>query len=94
MAARAEKPAGSPYHPEIEKKLEDQSPSTKLVALVLQRRSELLIDDIETHTLLPRSTVRYALDNLQAAGLVEAEINYRDPRMKRYIWLSSGFTDQ
>lgn len=62
----------------------DLPASAKLVARVLEHEGPLNGTALAAETRLPPRTVRYAVDRLEAAGVVEASVSLRDAREKRY----------
>lgn len=60
------------------------TPSAKLVHVLLQRESPLTQSQLVDRTKLSPRTVRSALDQLEAAGLVTKEICLRDARKRVY----------
>lgn len=60
------------------------SPSAKLVYVVLRSNGTLDQDGIARRTLLPKRTVRYALDKLESTGLIEEEPGVHDARRRHY----------
>lgn len=69
---------------ERRERLETLSPSAKFVYVVLQSEGTLDQDEIVQRTLLPKRTVRYALDKLERADLVSEEPGVTDARRRRY----------
>lgn len=65
-------------------RLTELSPSAKFVYSVLHREGTLTQDEITEQTLLPKRTVRYALDKLSKGDLVEAKCGVKDARTRRY----------
>lgn len=65
-------------------RLNDLSPSTKFVYAVLESRELLAQDEIVSRTLLPKRTVRYALQKLESANLIEEDNGVHDARRRRY----------
>lgn len=65
-------------------RLKELPPSAKLIAKVLEIDSPLTHTELVEESLLPDRTVRYALDRLERAGLVDARTNYRDTRKQLY----------
>lgn len=59
-------------------------PSAKLVAMTLDRSAALPQGQIAEETLLPDRTVRYALNRLDEAGLIETEFDLSDARRQLY----------
>lgn len=64
--------------------LRDLSPSAKLVYVVLLSHGTLDQDGIASRTLLPKRTIRYALDKLEAEDLVEVDHCVDDARRRWY----------
>lgn len=64
--------------------LVDLSPSAKLVAKTLEYEGESTQSALAESTLLPSRTVRYALDQLEEAGLVSSRISFVDARKRIY----------
>ncbi|MFC7238947.1 hypothetical protein ACFQS4_12050 [Saliphagus sp. GCM10025317] len=65
-------------------RLEDLSPSAKLVYLVLANEQKMSRKALEGHTLLSGRTVRHALSMLRDENLVEQEVDIRDVRINLY----------
>ncbi|WP_135822209.1 MarR family transcriptional regulator [Halostella litorea] len=76
----------SPFSTRTESTLRDEAPSTKLVAYALKQRDDLTIDGLSECTLLPPRTIRYALQNLEEAELIDTEQCLTDARRKSYRW--------
>lgn len=74
---------------ELEEWLEDPSPSTKLVVKVLENHGSLTQKEIIRHSRLHGRTVRYALENLECAGIVEKSVCIDDARQNQYQLLTS-----
>lgn len=70
--------------PEFRSQLRDLPPSAKLVAKVLDLNAPLDQAQLADETLLPDRTVRYALAQLEDAGLVTAQITLQDARKHVY----------
>jgi DNA-binding MarR family transcriptional regulator len=64
--------------------LRDLPPSAKLVAKTLEYEGDLTQSDLVESTLLPDRTVRYALRELESAGLVTSRISFVDARQRIY----------
>ena len=64
--------------------LVDLSPSAKLVAKTLEYEGESTQSALAESTLLTPRTVRYALDQLEEAGLVSSRISFVDARKRIY----------
>ncbi|ELY77451.1 MarR family transcriptional regulator [Natrinema gari] len=79
----------SPFSTRTESTLRDEAPSTKLVAYVLKEQDDLTIDGLSQCTLLPPRTVRYALQHLEEAELIDTEQCPTDARRKSYCWRST-----
>lgn len=76
----------SPFtDPESRDRLRDLPPSAKLVAKVLEDAEPLSQGDLVEASLLPDRTVRYALNRLQDAELVDARYSFRDARKQVYF---------
>lgn len=65
-------------------RLVELPPSAKLVYKVLEAEGQLTQSRLADETLLPKRTVRYALTQLEAADVVEADIYIPDARKKLY----------
>lgn len=70
---------------EYRERLRELPPSAKLVAKVLESASPLTHAELAEESLLPDRTVRYALDRLEGAGLVDARLSFRDARKRVYF---------
>lgn len=68
----------------LREQLVELSPSAKYVFKVLEYNGTLTQSELAERTLLPKRTIRYALDKLEAAGLVEEAIDSRDARCRMY----------
>lgn len=68
----------------LREQLVELSPSAKYVFKVLEYNGTLTQSELAERTLLPKRTIRYALDKLEAAGLVEKAIDSRDARCRMY----------
>lgn len=73
-------------------RLSDQSPSAKLVFLVLERHGSLTQREICDESLLTARTARYALSRLEEEGLIEERISFRDARQRIYSLSTAGET--
>jgi len=62
----------------------DQPPSAKLVYIVLEQKGPMTQKKLIEESLLPGRTVRYALKQLEDAGLLEEEFHFADGRQKLY----------
>lgn len=64
--------------------LADLPPSAKLVAKTLERSDPMSQGCLAEETLLPDRTVRYALERLDDAGVLEAHHDLSDARRQLY----------
>lgn len=71
--------------PEFRDRLRDLPPSAKLVAKVLEGRQPLSQGQLAEESLLPDRTVRYALNRLAGANLVESRYSFTDARKQVYF---------
>lgn len=71
-------------HPEFRTQLRDLPPSAKLVAKVLDVTAPLDRAQLAEETLLPDRTIRYALNRLEDADLVTAQVSLQDARKQVY----------
>ena len=62
----------------------DLPPSAKLVAKVLDYNDTLTQSELAEETLLPPRTVRYALNRLEEAGVVDSRFSFSDARKRIY----------
>lgn len=62
----------------------DLPPSAKLVAKVLDYNDTLTQSELAKETLLPPRTVRYALNRLEDAGVVDSRFSFSDARKRIY----------
>jgi DNA-binding MarR family transcriptional regulator len=62
----------------------DLPPSAKLVAKVLEYNGTLTQSQLSDETLLPPRTVRYALNRLEEAGVVDSRFSFADARKRIY----------
>ena len=70
---------------EFRERLRELPPSAKLVAKVLETESPLSQGKLAEESLLPDRTVRYALNRLTDAGLVDSRYSFRDARKQVYF---------
>ncbi|MBP2251570.1 DNA-binding MarR family transcriptional regulator [Halarchaeum solikamskense] len=70
---------------EFRERLRDLPPSAKLVAKVLETEEPLSQGQLAEESLLPDRTVRYALNRLDEAGLVDSRYSFRDARKQVYF---------
>jgi len=70
---------------DFERRLRELPPSAKLVAKVLEGEAPLAQGQLADETLLPDRTVRYALNRLQDAELVDARYDFQDTRKQLYF---------
>ena len=59
-------------------------PSAKLVAKVLEYNDTMTQQQLAEETLLPARTVRYALNRLDEAGVVDSRFSFADARKRLY----------
>lgn len=71
-------------HPGFRTRLQDLPPSAKLIAKVLDVNEPLDQAQLAEETLLPDRTIRYALNQLEEADLVTAQVNLQDARKHIY----------
>jgi DNA-binding transcriptional ArsR family regulator len=71
--------------PDVRERLRELPPSAKLVAKVLDGSDPLSQGQLAEESLLPDRTVRYALNRLEDAGLVDARYSFRDARKQVYF---------
>ena len=62
----------------------DLPPSAKLVAKVLDYNDTLTQSELADETLLPPRTVRYALNRLEEAEVVDSRFSFSDARKRLY----------
>ena len=62
----------------------DLPPSAKLVAKVLEYNGTLTQSQLAEETMLPPRTVRYALNRLENAHVVESRFSFSDARKRLY----------
>ena len=62
----------------------EMPPSAKLVAKALEYNGQLTQSAIAEETLLPPRTVRYALNRLEEADVVESRFSFTDARKRIY----------
>jgi len=70
---------------EFRERLRELPPSAKLVAKVLETEDPLSQGQLAEESLLPDRTVRYALNRLDEAGLVDSRYSFRDARKQVYF---------
>ncbi|MFB6153930.1 MAG: winged helix-turn-helix domain-containing protein [Halodesulfurarchaeum sp.] len=70
---------------EFRERLRELPPSAKLVAKVLETESPLSQGQLAEESLLPDRTVRYALNRLNEAELVDSRYSFRDARKQVYF---------
>lgn len=70
--------------PEFRDRLRELPPSAKLVAKVLEGSRPLSQGQVAEESLLPDRTVRYALNRLGEADLVESRYSFHDARKQVY----------
>ena len=69
---------------EYRDRLRELPPSAKLVAKVLEGDAPLSQGGLAEESLLPDRTVRYALNRLEEAGLVDSRYSFTDARKQVY----------
>lgn len=69
---------------EFRERLRELPPSAKLVAKVLESEDPLSQGQLAEESLLPDRTVRYALNRLNEADLVDSRYSFRDARKQVY----------
>lgn len=70
---------------EYRDRLRELPPSAKLIAKVLEVESPLPHARLAEESLLPDRTVRYALERLEGADLVDSRMSFRDARKRVYF---------
>ena len=70
---------------EFRERLRELPPSAKLVAKVLETEDPPSQGQLAEESLLPDRTVRYALNRLDEAGLVDSRYSFRDARKQVYF---------
>ncbi|WP_436901383.1 MarR family transcriptional regulator [Halovenus halobia] len=78
------KPRQTLSEEEYRKRLRELPPSAKLVAKILETDGPLSQGQLAEESLLPDRTVRYALNRLEDAGLVESRYSVQDARKQVY----------
>ena len=71
--------------PQFRERLQELPPSAKLVAKVLETESPLSQGQLADESLLPDRTVRYALNRLDEADLVQSRYSFQDARKQVYF---------
>ncbi|MFD1511869.1 MarR family transcriptional regulator [Halomarina rubra] len=71
--------------PEFREQLRELPPSAKLVAKVLEGEAPLSQGELAEESLLPDRTVRYALNRLADADLVDSRYSFHDARKQVYF---------
>lgn len=85
MATNTEPTTASAYTNEtFRERLRELPPSAKLVAKVLETDAPSSQGDLVEASLLPDRTVRYALNRLEEAGLVDCRYSLTDARKQLY----------
>ena len=85
MSTTTEAGSNSPYgHESFRERLRELPPSAKLVAKVLETDAPLSQGELVEATLLPDRTVRYALNRLGDADLVDSKHSLMDARKQVY----------
>jgi DNA-binding MarR family transcriptional regulator len=69
---------------EFDERLRELPPSAKLVAKVLETDAPLSQREVAEESLLPDRTVRYAINRLEKAELVESRYSFHDARKRVY----------
>jgi DNA-binding transcriptional ArsR family regulator len=69
---------------EFRERLRELPPSAKLVAKVLETEAPLSQGQLAEESLLPDRTVRYALNRLGEADLVDSRYSFQDARKQVY----------
>jgi len=69
---------------EFDERLRELPPSAKLVAKVLETDAPLSQRELAEESLLPDRTVRYAINRLEEAELVESRYSFHDARKRVY----------
>jgi DNA-binding MarR family transcriptional regulator len=70
---------------QFRERLRELPPSAKLVAKVLETEAPLSQGRLAEESLLPDRTVRYALNRLEEADLVDSRYSFRDARKQVYF---------
>ena len=71
--------------PEFRDTLRELPPSAKLVAKVLEDTKPLSQGQLAEESLLPDRTVRYALNRLEEAELIDSRYSFEDARKQVYF---------
>jgi len=86
MSTTTETSSRSPYGREsFREQLRELPPSAKLVAKVLETEAPLSQGQLVEESLLPDRTVRYALNRLDDADLVDSRYSLTDARKQVYF---------
>ena len=85
MSATSEESTDDLSTGEFRERLRELPPSAKLVAKVLETDEPLSQGRLAEESLLPDRTVRYALNRLDEAGLVESRYSFHDARKQVYF---------
>ncbi len=78
------KPKSTLTEQEYRDRLRELPPSAKLVAKILETDGALSQGQLAEESLLPDRTVRYALNRLEEATLVESRYSVQDARKQVY----------
>jgi DNA-binding MarR family transcriptional regulator len=78
------KPRQALTNQEYRDRLRELPPSAKLIAKILETDDPLPQTRLAEESLLPDRTVRYALNRLEKAGLVESRYSVQDARKQVY----------
>ena len=86
MSTTTPRPADSPLSdPAVRERLRGLPPSAKLVAKVLEDGDALSQGQLAEASLLPDRTVRYAINRLDDADLIDSRYSFRDARKQVYF---------
>ena len=77
-----------------EEGLDDLPPSAKLVFKVLEYNGTLTQKGIVEESMLSARTVRYALERLEAIGVVDEDVYFADARQNIYELTPEAETEQ
>jgi len=90
MSTTSDAAGASPYRNEtFRERLKELPPSAKLVAKVLETDAPLSQGELVEESLLPDRTVRYALNRLEDADLVDNRHSLTDARKQVYYLIES-----